>query len=103
MVSTYLTGALRILRIKQTLACTGDSRSGTYQKIAGGLLPKPVPIGGRSVGLPEHEIQAVLRARVAGWSDAQIRDLVTELESQRAQFADALLELVTNSTEGHRS
>lgn len=61
----------------------GYSRSTTYNRIADGTLPKPVRMGPRLVGIPHHEIQAVLAARVAGKSDDEIRELVARLEAQR--------------------
>jgi len=80
---------LRFIRHKQLRDCFGESRSGTYQKIADGLLPKPVRLGARSVGFPEHEVQAVLAARIAGHSDDQIRALVAAMAVDRAALFNA--------------
>lgn len=75
--------SLRILRLKDVQARCGDCRSGMYQKLAAGLLPKAVRVGARSVGIPEHEVQAVIAARIAGHSDEEIRALVVALEASR--------------------
>jgi prophage regulatory protein len=42
-----------------------------------------VPIGARAVGWPEHEVTAINAARIAGKSDAEIRELVFRLEAAR--------------------
>jgi len=75
--------AIRILRLPACKDKSGDSRSTTYQKIKDGLWPPPVAIGPRSRGWVEHEIEAVLAARVAGESDEAIRALVAGLINAR--------------------
>ena len=40
-------------------------------------------LGANSVGWPEHEINAIIAARVAGKSDDEIKVLVSELEAAR--------------------
>lgn len=52
-----------------------------------GLVPEAVQISSRSVGYPSDELQAVARARVAGWSDQQIADLVVEMAAKRQEAA----------------
>ena len=44
---------------------TGLSRSSIYDRIAAGEFPKPVPLGGRSVGWLESEIVEWQKARIA--------------------------------------
>ena len=72
-----------ILRLISLIFITGLSRSTIYNRIAQGLWPKPVSMGGRSVGWPESEIKALIAARIAGMSDEEIRVLVKELENNR--------------------
>lgn len=74
---------LRILRCKAVLDLTGDSRSSHYSKVVNGLITSPVRRGERAVGWVEHEIQAILAARISGQSDSQLRALVTALETKR--------------------
>jgi prophage regulatory protein len=71
----------KIIRLPQLLDRTGDSRSGAYDKIAKGLLPKQVPIGVRSVGWSENGVNAVIDARIARKSDAEIRELVARINA----------------------
>ena len=71
-------------RLPRVCSSTGASRSTTYLRIAQGLFPTPIPLGGgRIVGWPAREVAAVNEARIAGWSDAKIRELVTDLIAGR--------------------
>lgn len=76
-----------ILRLPQTLAQTGDSRSTHYQKISLGLMTPPVHLGARSVGWPAHEVEAILNARIAGKSEGEIGALVVSLNAARKSAA----------------
>ena len=71
-------------RLPRVCSSTGVSRSTTYLRIAQGLFPTPIPLGGgRIVGWPAREAAAVNEARIAGWSDAKIREPVTDLIARR--------------------
>ena len=54
-----------------------------------GLFTKPVPIGQRSVGWPDYEVVAINAARIAGKSEAEIRELVNRLHAKRTELAIA--------------
>lgn len=75
--------ATTILRLPAVRSLCGYSRSTIYLRISQGLWPRPVSLGPRSVGWPEHEIAAVNAARIAGRSDQEIRALVARLERER--------------------
>jgi prophage regulatory protein len=77
-------------RIAPTLVVTGVGRSGHYKAIAEGLFTKPVKISGRAVGWPTHEVEQINRAKIAGFNDDQIRELVTKLHAQRKALAPSL-------------
>lgn len=83
-MKAHIRVASAILRRKQAEAATGYSRSTIYLRIDQGLLPKPVALGSRAVGWPANEIEAINAARIAGKSDAEIRQLVESLHSQRS-------------------
>lgn len=72
-----------LLRLPRVKAETGASRSTIYLRIQQGLWPKPVKLGPRSVAWPASEIAALNAARIAGMVDAEIRALVTTLETAR--------------------
>ena len=76
-----------ILRLPAVLADTGLSRSTIYLRIAQGVFTHPVSLGARAVGWPAHEVTAINAARIAGKSEAQMRELVRELEIARKTVA----------------
>lgn len=78
-----------IYRLPTVQARTGLARSTLYLRIADGLWPKPVKLGARSVGWPASEVSAMNAARIAGYSDAEIRALVLRLEDARKCIARA--------------
>ncbi|MGZ5009388.1 MAG: helix-turn-helix transcriptional regulator [Methylobacter sp.] len=72
-----------LLRRPVVEQATGDSRSTLYRKIQKGLFTRPVGIGGDRVAWPQSEVDAINKARIAGKSDAEIKQLVVELELAR--------------------
>lgn len=75
--------SIRILRLPAVQQRTGEGRSTTYARAATGLMTPPVKLGPRASGWPEHEIDAILSARVAGHTDNEIRQLVDHLVRAR--------------------
>jgi len=76
-----------ILRLPNIKAITGLSRSTIYLRIAQGVFTKPVSLGGRAVGWPAHDIEALNAARISGKCDLEIRELVAQLEAARKAVA----------------
>ncbi|AGH97823.1 helix-turn-helix transcriptional regulator [Micavibrio aeruginosavorus] len=58
------TKTTRILRISEVINRLGISRSGLYERIKNGDLPKPINLGGRRVGFIEHEIDTWVQQRI---------------------------------------
>lgn len=56
---------VRIIRRHLVEDRTGLARSTIYQLISEGRFPRPVRLGGRSVGWPEEEIDAWLQERIS--------------------------------------
>ena len=75
---------MEMLRIERALLKFGKKRSQFYTDIKLGLCTRPVSLGGRIVGWPDTELEAICRARIAGRTDAEIRALVEQLEAARA-------------------
>jgi prophage regulatory protein len=75
---------MSILRMQSVKTETGhSSHASIYSAIHDGLFTMPVQIGQRAVGWPSEEVQAIIAARVAGKSDADIRALVDQLHAAR--------------------
>ena len=69
--------------LSSVLKKKSDSRTSLYKQIKEGLFPPGVKLGARRVAWPDYEIESVLRARIAGQTDDQIRALVAELQANR--------------------
>ena len=81
---------MSILRMPAVKAEMGHrSHASIYTAIKAGTFTKPVPIGERSVGWPDYEVLAINRARIAGQSEAQIKELVSRLHAKRSELVQA--------------
>ena len=81
--------AVTMLRRRQVEAEAGCPRSTLYLRISQGLWTRPVSLGGRTVGWPASEVEALNLARIAGQTEAQIRELVIELTAARKNSSAA--------------
>jgi prophage regulatory protein len=82
---------LRLRDKKWCIAKDGTCAATFYSRISQGLCTRPVKIGARGSRWPEHEIEAIVAARVAGRSNEEIRTLVEELHARRLSNFDALV------------
>ena len=74
---------MSILRMPAVKVETGHrSHASIYNAIRAGLFTAGVPIGTRSVGWPDYEVKAINAARIAGKSEAEIRELVIRLHAK---------------------
>lgn len=76
-----------LLRLSKVLELRGVGKTTHYKDIKEGLFTRPLDLGAYIVAWPESEVRAMNLARIAGKSDDEIRALVRELESARAQAA----------------
>lgn len=83
MSSDILTTCNPLLRRPIVQQLTGDSRTTIYRKIKKGLFVRPVEIGGCRVAWPLNEVEAINKALIAGKSEAEIKQLVLDLEAAR--------------------
>ena len=54
--------SLRVLRIRDVKAKTGQATSTIYAAMASGNFPRPIPLGERAVGWLESEIDSWIEA-----------------------------------------
>lgn len=73
----------KILRMKQIRAQFNIPPSTIYDHIEKGLFVRPIKFGERISGWLESECVAIMSARIAGKSEADIKTLVTDLQNQR--------------------
>lgn len=74
---------LRLPEVKRILGHRADAS--VYNAIRDGLFTTGVAIGQRAKGWPDYEAQAIATARVAGKTDAEIRELVKGLHAKRIE------------------
>ncbi len=80
----------RLTRLPEVLQALGVKRTALYEMQHRGVLTRPVSLtGGRAVGWPVHEIEAIIAARLAGKSNDEVRALVEQLHNARAALGAA--------------
>jgi len=78
---------VRFVRRQEILYRTGYSNTTLYDRIAKGLFPRSVSLGGQAVGWPSNELAAINSARIAGKTDAEILVLVDQIHAARKEVA----------------
>lgn len=87
-----MNAVMRIIRKPELKEKMGlGSNSTVYAHVEEGTLTPPIKIGLRASGWPEHEVNAINAARMAGQSNEEIRELVKTLVAKRQQLADEIL------------
>lgn len=76
---------IRMLKLPEVERASGLKSTSVYALAKTGLMVPPVKLTPRSSAWPEHEIDAINRARIAGKSDDEIRQLVKELLAARSR------------------
>lgn len=76
-----------LLRLPAVMNATGLTRSTLYLRIKQRLMTPPVKLGERVAAWPANEVEAINAARIAGKTTEEIRELVAQLEQQRAAKA----------------
>lgn len=83
---------MAIFRISEVKRALGfRSNTSVYVAMSDGLLTPSVSVGERARGWPDHEVETIAAARVAGMSDAEIRELVKQLHGRRGERLAAML------------
>lgn len=72
-----------ILRLPGVIQRSGLSRSSVYKAVAAKLWTSPIRLTGKSIGWPSSEIDSLICARIRGADDAEVRQLVAQLEAAR--------------------
>lgn len=82
--------SIKILRLPAALERLGMGETSYRTAMADGLVPKLITLGARAVGIPEHELNQVIRARIACLPDDEIRKVVARIHADRAADAEKL-------------
>jgi prophage regulatory protein len=82
---------MKILRYRELLARLGlKSQASLYEHADSGVLTRPIKVGPKASGWPEHEIDAILEARAIGATNDEIRAIVKGLHGKREQALAAM-------------
>lgn len=77
----------RLINLQAATSRYGCKRVKYYDNIKQGLMTPPIRIGSRFARWPEHEVEAIVRARIAGANDFAVRALVNDLLGRRSEVA----------------
>lgn len=72
-----------LLKKPQVLKSQAIGKSTLHNRIRDGLFVPPISLGARSVAWPQHEVESITNALIAGKSQDDIRKLVKLLIAKR--------------------
>lgn len=81
---------LKIIRLPEALERIGICETSYRTAMSNGLVPKLIPLGSRAVGIGQHELDQVIRAKIAGLTDSEIKTLVSKIHKEREDEADRI-------------
>lgn len=81
--------SIRLLDIPKILGRRGGCRAALYNEIKAGTWTPFIKYG-RTNYQPEHEVDVLLAARIAGKNDEELRTIATELIAERVKLLSTL-------------
>ena len=78
-----LNNSLQLLRRNEVIRLTARSWSALLIDEKKGLFCPPISIGDRAVAYVKHEVDVIIKARIQGKTNQQIKSIVADLLSQR--------------------
>lgn len=82
---------IKFIRKPEVLYMAGFGSTTLHERVTSKLMCSPIRLGGNVSAYLKHEVEAVLSARTAGFSDEQVKDLVVNLEGKREEVNTALM------------
>ena len=82
---------VKIIKLSEVIVLSKLSKTSVYERVKHQLMPPPFSMGGRSAGYYEHEVNRVIAAMAAGYSDNEIKSLVKSFIEKRKQVANDLI------------
>ena len=74
---------LTFITLPEVLRRKGGGKSTLYAEIKEGCFPRPVKLGLRRIGWPEHEIDAVMQFFLRGETQTELKAFIKKLETNR--------------------
>jgi predicted DNA-binding transcriptional regulator AlpA len=81
--------SINLLRLSDCINMTCRSRSMIYSDIKKGLFPQPFKLGGensRGSFFLQQEINQLILARASGYTDQQIKSMLSKAHTQRSEI-----------------
>ena len=76
---------LKYVTLPEVLRRKGGGKSSLYSAIKVGDFPKPIKLGLRRIGWPEHEVDAVMQFFLRGENQTELKAFVKKIETNRTQ------------------
>ncbi|MPY74616.1 MAG: AlpA family phage regulatory protein [Alphaproteobacteria bacterium] len=86
------------LRLSEVCKAKGCGKSSLYEEIQAGLFTPPVKTGKRASAWPSYEVQALNKARLAGKTEAEVKQIVICLVAARRAIDDSAIAAVLNNS-----
>ena len=74
---------LKYVTLPEVLRRKGGGKSSLYSAIKVGGFPKPIKLGLRRIGWPEHEVDAVMQFFLRGEDQTELKAFVKKIEANR--------------------
>ncbi len=81
-----LVAPMRLINVHEVANRRGVKKTRLYADVREGLLTPPIRMGANCARWVEHEVDAVVRARIAGIDDDGIRELISDLVAARSEL-----------------
>jgi prophage regulatory protein len=81
---------IHLLRLPQVLNLIKLSRATFYKQVKDGTFPPQIHLGTNSVAWLSHEIESVLAARICGYTEAELKELVLTIIAKRETFKEEI-------------
>ncbi len=79
---------LKLIRKNTARIPFGIGKTLFQERVNLGLIPPPVKLSSRAVAFYEREINATIAVTIIGYTDAEIKDFVSNLVEQRKTLLD---------------
>jgi len=87
----YDISKIRLCKKSEAYATLGISEGTFRHQISEGLMVPTISLGERSIGVITQEIDLIIKARIAGLSEMQIKDLVKKLIEFRTTLCSEIV------------
>ena len=85
--------SIKMLRASEVSRRLGIHRTSVTRKVKGGEFTPAIRVNRRCSLWPEHEVETILAAHIAGADKDEIKELVKRLREARARHYEALKRL----------